>query len=252
MFRPLSLRVFYWLSHRFFKLIPTGIRRSIAEGCIRSEAYEPARDALCFLLNLDTLIYKMAGTKSIEYDKGSHVKHRITKYHKFFASRIAPADRVLDIGCGKGEVAYKIAVKSASSVVGVDCNEQSIIFAQENYRHPKLKFIHDDATKFLPPEKFDVVILSNVLEHIEERNSFLQKINRQVQPKRYLIRVPMFNRDWRVPLKKELGLPYLLDDTHFTEYTQESFEKEMTSSGLSVVHLEICWSEIWAEAIPDV
>ena len=60
----------------------------------------------------------------------------------------------------------------------------------------------------------------------------------------------MFNRDWRVPLKKELGLPYLLDDTHFTEYTQESFEQEMTSSGLSVVHLEVRWAEIWAEVVP--
>ena len=52
-------------------------------------------------------------------------------------------------------------------------------------------------------------------------------------------------------MKKELGLPYFLDDTHFTEYTQESFEQEMAGAGLSVNHLEVRWGEIWAEVAPD-
>ena len=93
--------------------------------------------------------------------------------------------------------------------------------------------------------------MSNVLEHIEDRVSFLKKVQKQIRPGRYLLRVPMFNREWRVPLRKELGLPYFLDDTHYTEYTQESFALEMQSAGLRIFHMEIRWGEIWAEVVPD-
>ncbi|MGD8522337.1 MAG: class I SAM-dependent methyltransferase [Desulfobacterales bacterium] len=244
-------RAINWILKKFFQLIPAKLRRSIAESCIRFEVHEPAKDALSFLLNLDSLIYQITGFKSIDYNGGRHIKHRVTGYHDFFVTRVKPDERVIDIGCGKGEVAYEIATKAGGSVLGIDYNEQWLNSAKQNYQHPKLEFILEDAEQYIPHVKFDTVILSNVLEHIEDRVSFLQKVNRHVHPDRFLIRVPLFNRDWRVPLKKELGLPYLLDDTHCTEYTQESFEQEMVGAGLSVNHLEIRWGEIWAEVIPD-
>jgi hypothetical protein len=58
-----------------------------------------------------------------------------------------------------------------------------------------------------------------------------------------LLRVPSFERDWRVPLKQELGIDYRLDPTHFTEYTLESFAQEVGSAGLRVVHQECRWGE---------
>jgi hypothetical protein len=67
-----------------------------------------------------------------------------------------------------------------------------------------------------------------------------------------LIRVPLFERDWRVPLKKELGVEWRLDPTHETEYTIESWAQEIEEAGLKVTHQEIRWSEIWAEAVKDV
>jgi len=79
---------------------------------------------------------------------------------------------------------------------------------------------------------------------------FLDRVVRKVRPGRVLLRVPMFERDWRVPLKKELGMDYRLDPTHFTEYTPESFTAELEAAGLVVVHEEFRWGEIWAEAVP--
>jgi hypothetical protein len=68
---------------------------------------------------------------------------------------------------------------------------------------------------------------------------------------RFLIRVPLFERDWRVPVKQELGVEWRLDPTHETEYTQESFAEEMKQARLTVTHQEIRWGEIWAEARPQ-
>ena len=50
---------------------------------------------------------------AIDYDGGIHVKHRLTLYHDFFVDRIHAGERVLDVGCGKGELAYDIAERTA-------------------------------------------------------------------------------------------------------------------------------------------
>jgi hypothetical protein len=62
-----------------------------------------------------------------------------------------------------------------------------------------------------------------------------------------LIRVPLFERAWEVPLRKELGLEWRSDATHETEYTEESFAQEMDAAQLTLVHQEIRWGEIWAQ-----
>lgn len=232
-------------------LVPAKIRRRVAEECIKAEVREPAREALISLLTLDSLLYRITGTKSIEYNGGSHVKHRLTQYHDFFVNRIRPGERVIDIGCGRGEVAYEIVSKAGGVVTGIDRNENWLAYAKEAYKHPSLDFIYGDVLEFLPAQTYDTAIMSNVLEHIENRSEFLNIVNKQIQPNRFLLRVPMFNRDWRVPLRKELGLPYFLDDTHYIEYTQESFAGEIEAAGLRITHMEIRWGEIWSEVISD-
>jgi len=61
-----------------------------------------------------------------------------------------------------------------------------------------------------------------------------------------LIRVPMFNRDWITLYKKELGIEWCLDSTHFTEYSLESFQEELKKVGLNLKKYKIQFGEIWA------
>jgi len=93
-----------------------------------------------------------------------------------------------------------------------------------------------------------VVVLSNVLEHLDDRTKFLKLLKERISPSKYLIRVPIFERDWRVPLKKELGVDYRLDPTHRIEYTQEEFFNELHQTGLRTEAYEVRWGEIWAVA----
>jgi len=86
-----------------------------------------------------------------------------------------------------------------------------------------------------------------VLEHLPKRPQFLKKVEQSVHAGRFLIRVPLFERDWRVPLKKELGVEWRLDLTHEIEYTQESFTQEITEADMHIVYQETRWGEIWAE-----
>jgi ubiquinone/menaquinone biosynthesis C-methylase UbiE len=130
----------------------------------------------------------------------------------------------------------------------MDFSKTNIMQARAQYSHPHVEYRMGDALKELPGENFHVVILSNVLEHLPDRCNFLRQMQQIIKPGKILIRVPLFERDWRVPLKKELGIDWRLDPTHETEYTLESFKEEMANVGLKIVHLEVRWGEIWAEA----
>lgn len=210
------------------------------------------RDAARFVLSLDKRLYGLHGRASIAYGNGVHTKHRHTRYHDFFVERIDMDERVLDVGCGMGALAYDIAERSGACVLGIDINGTALEQARSQFAHERVRYREGDATVDLPIEPFDTVVLSNVLEHIADRPGFLHSIGRRTGIKRYLIRVPVYERDWRVPLKEELGIDYRLDETHEIEYTLESFADEMSAAGLGIVHLECRWGEIWSELHPLV
>jgi 2-polyprenyl-3-methyl-5-hydroxy-6-metoxy-1,4-benzoquinol methylase len=171
-------------------------------------------------------------------------------YHKFFIDRVYPNDIVLDVGCGNGALAYDIS-KKAKRVIGIDIQEKYIASAKKKYSAENLEFIVGDITNpqavALTNLKPNVIILSNVLEHIEYRKGFLMKI-RSLAPK-FLIRVPMLNRDWITLYKKELGVEWRLDSTHYTEYTLEQLREELESVGMRIEEYTIQFGELWATVI---
>jgi hypothetical protein len=119
------------------------------------------------------------------------------------------------------------------------------------YIHPNLVFKVGDIIKLQDLGKYDVIVLSNVLEHIERRVDFLFALNQKTKPDRFIIRVPLFDRDWRIPFKKELGVDYRLDTTHCIEYTMAEFEFELKQAGLVMAEHKICWGELWCVAQPS-
>ena len=132
----------------------------------------------------------------------------------------------------------KNVAKKARSVVGIDIN-----YKREKETIGNLTFLRGDAITYNFNRKFDKIILSNVLEHIEDRVSFLKKLHNISDT--ILIRVPMINRDWVTIYKKEIGLEYRLDKTHFVEYTLETLKKELGQSNWKLISHQINWGELW-------
>ncbi len=205
---------------------------------------------LRLLFRLDQALYYVQGQVSIRYGGGIHPKHRLMNYHQFFVSNITNEQKVLDIGCGIGALAYSIATKCNAHITGIEISERNITQARTQFPHENIEYIHGDVLTHPWSTLFDVIVMSNVLEHLPNRPEFLQHVTRTVKPKRFLIRVPLFERDWRVPLKKEVGIDYRLDPTHYIEYTQETFAEEMEQANLAITSLEIRWGEIWAQLTP--
>ncbi len=210
----------------------------------------PPDKVLRVLFVVDQWLYYFQGELAVAYGGGVHPKHRHMRYHDFFVERIEAGEQVLDIGCGIGAVAYDVAEKAGAHVMGIDLKPDNIAKAQQRYPHARIEYVVGDVLQAIPNSSFDVVILSNVLEHLPERAAFLRKVQQVASPSRFLIRVPLFERDWRVPLKKELGVEWRLDPTHETEYTLESFADEMAAAKLRINYQEVRWGEVWAEMIP--
>jgi 2-polyprenyl-3-methyl-5-hydroxy-6-metoxy-1,4-benzoquinol methylase len=202
------------------------------------------------LLALDNELYKAISLSACKYDDGIHPKHRLMKYHDFFCKNIDANESVLDIGCGNGFLTSDVAKCTCGRVVGIDINKDNIDFAKNHYRANNIAFICGDVKTDIEQAHFDAVILSNVLEHLPERAKFLRQVLEKVSPSKFLLRVPMYEREWMVPLKEELGIDYMLDATHKIEYTQEQFFQELGAAGLAPETWEIRWGEIWCRAKP--
>jgi SAM-dependent methyltransferase len=198
---------------------------------------------LRILLRFDNYLYHLISRFAISLENGVHPKHRLMKYHEFFINNIEQSDTVLDVGCGNGSLTYDIASK-AKFVFGIDINKKNIDFACKNFKRNNIHYIYGDATTYIFESKFDVIVLSNVLEHIEKRQQFLEKLKNLAS--RFLIRVPMIDRSWVTLYKKELNIEYRSDNTHYIEYTFTDFYRELNDCGLHIVNYEISFGEIWA------
>jgi SAM-dependent methyltransferase len=210
---------------------------------------DPRRGARNLLISYDDT-YRAVDQVAIRYDGGVHVKHRLTKYHDFFVERVEAGDRVLDIGSGKGELAFDLATRAGATVVGVDHDPGHLGFAQERFAHPNLRFVEADILEWIPEGHFDVVVLSNVLEHLDGRTEFLRRVVTSATPDRLLFRVPVYERDWTVPLRDEVGLLAYWDRDHTIEYDPDTFGEELADAGLEVRELFLRWGEIWSAARP--
>ncbi len=198
-------------------------------------------------LRLHNLSYDWVGrlSRRLEPD-GLHPKHRLMNYHGFFMDRVSPRDRVLDVGCGNGALALDLAPRCAR-VIGVDLSERNVAEARrrlEGRGARNVEFRVGDATRMSFEEPVDCVVLSNVLEHVEDRVGMLRRL--AAAAPRLLIRVPLIERDWISLYKKELGIEHRLDPTHFIEYTQEGFAAELAEAGLEEESRQVRFGEIWA------
>lgn len=198
---------------------------------------------LKFLVWIHNFSYRLIGVFAIKENKGLHPKHKIINYYDFFSSNVSPNDSVLDIGCGNGACINTVS-KKVNKAVGIDISGKNIKLAKKRFSNSNLQYIIGDAISYEFKENFDVIILSNVLEHIEKRIEFLKKI-KKLAP-RILIRVPLITRDWLAIYKKEKKMEYRLDPTHYIEYTEDGFKKEMWEAGLEIKSFYVKFGELYA------
>lgn len=209
------------------------------------------------ILKLHSFCYEVSGGMAIQLENGIHPKHRIMQYKEWFVDNLGENDVVLDVGCNTGMMPEVMSSK-AKFVYGIEIVAKYIEEAKSKRNRDNVKFICADATTYdyTKCRPITCVTLSNVLEHVEHRIDFLKGLVSQIiwrdeADKKLLIRVPMIDREWITIYKKELGVDYRLDPTHYTEYTYAEFQQELAASGVQILFYRVRFGELYAVCKAD-
>ncbi len=97
------------------------------------------------------------------------------EYHRrlreVYGLLISPGQRVLEIGCGRGDL---LAALEPSVGVGVDFSAEMLSSARQ--RHPELMFIQAEAHKLKLDQTFDAVILSDLVNDVWDVQDVLERV----------------------------------------------------------------------------
>ncbi|MBE9079218.1 methyltransferase domain-containing protein [Romeria aff. gracilis LEGE 07310] len=117
-------------------------------------------------------------------DRSRYYYRDLERLHQFV---IPPGSRVLEIGCGTGELLRAVA---PSVGVGVDLSPGMVAIAQQKY--PRLQFCCADAETLTSgqlghPDPFDYIVLSDTLGHLSDIQAVLECLQPFCQPRTRLI-----------------------------------------------------------------
>ncbi|GAC1313587.1 MAG: bifunctional class I SAM-dependent methyltransferase/glycosyltransferase family 2 protein [Chloroflexota bacterium] len=124
-----------------------------------------------------------------------------TRLMAVYRSLIAPGQRVLDIGCGAGDL---LASVEPSFGLGVDFSAGML--AEARRRHPCLSFVQADAHALdLGAARFDVVILSDVVNDLWDVEVVFSELKAVTHPGSRVV-LNFYSRLWEAPLDITRGL----------------------------------------------
>lgn len=140
------------------------------------------------------------------YDQGKNKNSYYYNTIKTYVQRnVRPGKKVIEIGCATGEI---LECTKPSIGVGIDISPQMVRVAREKY--PQYTFVNSAIEDYQSGEKFDYVLLIDVIHHVYDVLAVFKKIHSLCHPQTKII--VTFINPWWGPLlslasKLKLKLP---------------------------------------------
>lgn len=114
----------------------------------------------------------------------------------------AKGETILDVGCSQGLVSILLA-REGKDVVGIDILEEAITYAKQQLEEEEeptrkhVQLVHDNFIDYPFDQKFDCIIMGEILEHISDPARFLKKASDLLNPNgKLIITVPFGINDY--------------------------------------------------------
>ena len=157
--------------------------------------------------------------------------------HIFFADcieRMKCRDRstisVLDAGCGDGYWLDRLSNIRGVKFTGVDSNPLRVERAKTAV--PDAVILHADLAKFETDERFDIILLNQVIEHVEDDVVLLQKLHSHLRSDGVLLLGTTNEGSLLHRLARVLEKQALTDHVHF--YTEKIIRHKILAAGFTV------------------
>lgn len=91
--------------------------------------------------------------------------------------------RVLDLGCGMGQLAYQCVQQGATSVVAVDLSEKMIAVARQEHADPRIEYrVAAIEDLQLAPGSVDLVVSSLALHYVADYGVVVRNVAQWLEP----------------------------------------------------------------------
>jgi ubiquinone/menaquinone biosynthesis C-methylase UbiE len=122
---------------------------------------------------------------------GGYYSQRLVEIYRFL---IVPGQRVLELGCGQGDLLAAVLPE-----VGVGIDFSAEMLSRARLRHPELRFIQADVQDLCLKEKFDIIILSDLVNDLWDVQGVLEKVAPLCHAQTRII-INSYSRLWELPL----------------------------------------------------
>jgi hypothetical protein len=152
------------------------------------------------------------------------IRRRFDVMDRLAGSLIRNAHSIGEIGCGNGLVQKSIEDHYGKAVAGFDLNEHALKQNLSRLSPCYCYDVHQRAEEFRA--KFDVLLLFDVLEHIEDESAFLQSVKFHISRSGVLI--------VNVPALQALYSKYDKAAGHYRRYRASGLSEVLAKNGLAV------------------
>jgi SAM-dependent methyltransferase len=91
--------------------------------------------------------------------------------------------RVLDLGCGTGQLAQHLAAEGAAHIIGVDISERMLELARTQWAHPRVSYVRAAIEQAaFAPGGFDLVVSVLALHYVADYRSAISRIADWIVP----------------------------------------------------------------------
>src|SRR5436190_3068260 len=166
--------------------------------------------------------------------------------HRFMIQSFVPffkAGNCLEMGSFKGDFTKRL-LPYFNDITCVEASDEAIVTAQEQFGN-KVKFINALFEEAVLPTKYDNIILTHVLEHLDNPVSVMKRINDEwlSDNGRFFLVCPNANAPSR-QIAVKMGLithnsaitPAEAEHGHRITYSLDTLERDARAAGLKVVH----------------